>query len=275
MSLILLSTDSVEVVTSAAVTVDVVASYMDASTADPPVVKGSTSGTQPTAITTATTTTVVSAPAASTLRNVKGMTIRNKHASTACDITVQLDRSASNYEKFKVTLLAGETLEYVEGVGFFVVKSTAKIDVKLRVAGSNYVNATTSFTDITGLTYPVESGKHYGFLACLFATNDATTTGAQIGINGPAMTLIQLADQSVVTTSATAAALSAGQATALDTAVSVQTTGSTTARMLQIGGYFNPSAAGTFALRGKSEVAVAAGLTIKVGSWLRLWEFDN
>ena len=35
------------------------------------------------------------------------------------------------------------------------------------------------------------------------------------------------------------------------------------------------AADGTFAVRCASEVAVAAGLTVKAGSWLRLWETDN
>jgi hypothetical protein len=39
-----------------------------------------------------------------------------------------------------------------------------------------------------------------------------------------------------------------------------------------LSGYINPSAAGTFAVRGQSEVAVAAGLTVKKGSWLHLFE---
>ena len=62
---ILTSTDSLEVVTSAACTLDVVTSYVDytASAATP--------GSQNTAITTATTTTIISAPAASTQRQVK------------------------------------------------------------------------------------------------------------------------------------------------------------------------------------------------------------
>ena len=37
-------------------------------------------------------------------------------------------------------------------------------------------------------------------------------------------------------------------------------------------GYINPSASGTFVIRGKSEVAVAAGLTVRQGSWLHIWE---
>ena len=276
MNILLTSTDLVSVITSAAVTVDVSAAFMDASTADPPVVKGSTSGPQLTAISTATTTTVVAAPAASVLRNVKGMAIRNKHATTACDITVQFNRSATLYELFKVTLLAGETLEFVEGVGFWVVKQTAKLFKNLRVS-ADVINATVSFADVTGLTWPVESGKHYNFVAHLYHLSNATTTGAQFGVNGPAITAARFSGISTVTGSATAAAVSAPVSDVVlrDTAIIVQTTGSITVVPTIISGWFNPSAAGTFAIRCASEVAVAAGLTVKQGSFMQLWEADN
>jgi hypothetical protein len=109
------STDAVEILTSAAATIDVHASFLDLSGTTV------TPGKQATAITTATTTTVVSAPAASTWRNIKTLNIRNKHASLSCDVTVQIDISGTNYELVKQTLRAGETLQYIEGVGWFLV----------------------------------------------------------------------------------------------------------------------------------------------------------
>jgi hypothetical protein len=110
------STDLLSLITSAAATVDVVASWVDT---DAPVTPTSNMApdTTPTAITTATTTTIVAAPA-SGVRNVKEFSIRNRHASTATDVTVQLNRSATLYEKFKCALLAGEELTYREGVWF-------------------------------------------------------------------------------------------------------------------------------------------------------------
>lgn len=276
MILLTATTDKIQVISSSASALSVHASYMDCSNADPPVVKGSTSGRTNTAIASAgATTDIVPSPAASTIRNVKGITVRNKDATTACDVTVQFNQNATLFELFKVTLLAGETLEFVEGVGFFVVKSSAKIDVKLRVT-SDYINATTSFTDITGLTYPVESGKHYNFIANLYHIENAATTGAQFGINGPAMTGLTIQELGVVIPSVTAATMQGNLAavTALDTAAIVATASATTPGVVMaiLSGWFNPSAAGTFAVRGKSEVAVAAGLTVKTGSWLRLWE---
>lgn len=121
MSLInlVLTTDKLQLITSAAVTVDVHASFMDlnAGTVTP--------GKQNTAITTATTTDIVAAPASSTVRNVKLLLIRNKHATTPVDVTVVFDANGTDYELHKVTLRAGETLEFSEGVGFFTLTIAA------------------------------------------------------------------------------------------------------------------------------------------------------
>ncbi len=269
------TTDSLEVVTSAAVTVDVVACHMDCTQASPPVFDQPE--TTPTAITTATTTVIVAAPGGTLRRNVKQVSIRNKHASSSVDITVLLDRSTVNYEILKVTLRAGETLEYQEGIGWFVFANEFKLDVKLRVT-ADFINATTSFADITGLTYPVESGKFYNFEAHLYHIENAATTGAQFGINGPAMTAMTIQEIGVVIPSLTASSMQSnlGAVTAVNTAAVAATASATTPGVVMaiLSGYFNPSAAGTFAVRGASEVAVAAGLTVKAGSWCRLWEAD-
>lgn len=276
MLLMTATTDTIKITTSAAVTVDVHASYVDASNANPPVVQGDTMGRQNTAISTATTTTVVSAPGSNDVRNVKTLHARNKHASSSVDVTVLFDQNGTQYELFKATLKTGEHLEYVEGIGFFVVANTAKLDVKVRVSGSDVANSTTSFADITGLTYAVESGKFYGFEAHIFALSAATTTGIQFGVNGPSMTALRVSALSTVTGSATAAAMSAPVAdiTALDTNIVTQTTGPANVTPHILMGYFNPSASGTFALRVRSEVAASA-VTVKVGSWLHLFELDN
>lgn len=267
--------DKIQLVTSAAVTVDVHASYVDASNANPPVVQGDTMGRQNTPISTATTTDIVAAPAANEIRNVKTLHIRNKHATSAVDVTLVYDQNGTDFELHKATLRAGDMLEYIEGIGFFVITSTAKLDAKLRVA-SDVVNPTTSFADVTGLTCPVLTGKHYNFEAHLLYVCNATTTGARFGVNGPTMTAMRVSALQTVTGSATAAALSAPVAdiTAVDTIVSAQTTGPANVVLGILSGWINPSADGTFAVRCASEIAVAAGLTVKTGSWLHIWEPD-
>jgi len=115
MLLLAATTDKLQLVTSAAVTVDVHASFVDRDTSN--VI---TPGKQNTAITTATTTDIVAAPAANTVRNIQTLTIRNRGAA-AQDVTVVFDQNGTDYELHKATLLAGQALIWLDGVGFVVI----------------------------------------------------------------------------------------------------------------------------------------------------------
>lgn len=208
--------------------------------------------------------------------NVQSIHVRNKHATVVTDASIYVDRSATDYELFKATLNPGDVLEYEEELGFFVVKATSKLERMLRVT-ADYVNATTSFSDVTGLTVPVEAGKHYGFECFLMHFANATTSGPRFAVNGPAMTEMRIGGQIMESGGVAAAVMNGnvGDVTALETAVAATTDSSTTLVTSTFGGWFNPSAAGTFAIRAASEIAVAAGLTIKKGSWCHMWEFYN
>lgn len=115
------ATDKIQVITGQAGSVDISATYIDASMANPPVVQGTTSGrTNVAAVTTATTSDAVPSPAASTLRRVTGMCVRNKSTGATQDITVQFNQNATIIELVKVTLKPGESLEYAPELGFYV-----------------------------------------------------------------------------------------------------------------------------------------------------------
>lgn len=273
MLLLLATTDKISLTTSAAASVDVVASIQDKTTSTGAIASAS----QRTAVTTAATTDIVAAPASGVERNIVECTARNKHATQPTDVTVQLNANGTLYEICKATLNPGDTLEYIEGVGYFVVANAAALDKKLIVL-SDVVNATTSFADITGLTTPLLAGKNYNFSCILFHQTNATTTGAQFGVNiGAAPTSLMLAGIAQITSSVTAAAYgSSAGVTALDTAMVVETTGPGAVNMIaEMHGWIKPSADGIFAVRCKSEVAVASGLTVKAGSFCRIWEATN
>src|SRR5579872_6831430 len=118
-----------QVVTDAASSVDVNASYMD--------VNGTTvtPGSAVANISTATTTDVVATPGASTTRNVKTLHLRNAHATVAVTVTVQNNSGGTAYTLHKVVLQAGEMLEYVEGQGFVQYsQSSPVVDVQVFTA---------------------------------------------------------------------------------------------------------------------------------------------
>lgn len=113
---------ALQVVTAAAVALDVYASWVDY-TSPSTFAPDATA----TAITTATTTSVVAAPASGTIRNVKSLYVRNKGAASQT-VTVRVLSSAVAYEVRKVTLSPGDTLVYEEGgLNFEIVKEVGAV----------------------------------------------------------------------------------------------------------------------------------------------------
>lgn len=190
-------TDKLQLVTSAAVAIDVHSSWTDLlSTVVTP-------GRTNTAISTATTTDIVGTPAASTIRNVNGMKIRNKSTTTSCDVTVQYNQNGTLFELIKITLQAGATLEFVEGVGFFVVE-TAYSTLSRRLAlGSDVNNAGVTPAAITGLQMTTGLGT-FKFQYLIRYQAAAVTTGVGFSINHTGTLSFFLANELYVDTSATA-----------------------------------------------------------------------
>lgn len=103
--IILASTsDIIRVVTSHAAQVEVHASFVD--------LNGTTvtPGRTNTLITTATTTTVVASPGASTVRNIKHLNITNDHVGQSCNVTVEHSDGTIVIELMQFVLLPGENM---------------------------------------------------------------------------------------------------------------------------------------------------------------------
>lgn len=101
------TSNKIQVVTDAAADIEAVVSYMDGSTSTW-AVNGGGSDPLP-SITTATTTDLI-AGAASTLRSVRHISLRNNHASTSVNVTVQATDGTDTVTMAKANLLAGESL---------------------------------------------------------------------------------------------------------------------------------------------------------------------
>lgn len=133
------------------------------------------------------------------------------------------------------------------------------------VLASDTANSTTSFADVTGLTFAVTSGETYVFEAWIVYETAATTTGSKWAVNGPASPT--LLSYSVETPTA-------GTSSRLDFASTYDGTGPSTQTsgigqcLAKIEGVVKVSASGTFALRFGSEVASSA-VTAKAGSVMR------
>lgn len=102
------TSDIVRVITGAAAAIKVHASYVD--NAAGVITPGRTN----TSITTATTTTVVGSPAASTHRNLKHLNITNTHASASCNVKVEHFDGTTAIELMGFVLLPGENMVFNE-----------------------------------------------------------------------------------------------------------------------------------------------------------------
>jgi len=168
--------DKVRIVTSASATLDVHASWADNNA-------GSiTLGRTNTAISTPTTTDIVAAPASGVIRNVKTLHARNKHATLSDGVTVTYDQNGTVFELFNATLLAGQSLEYVEGIGFFVTPGLVSATTRVKALTADQSNSTTTLTDVTGLDVTTGTGT-FTFRHDIIYQAAAATTGVRFSVN--------------------------------------------------------------------------------------------
>lgn len=131
-----------------------------------------------------------------------------------------------------------------------------------RRVAANVANSTTSFSDITGLTWTAVSGTSYSFQCSIYFSSAITTTGIGLAINGPAASLIRY--NAIIPTTATAQ--SSFPATTYDATTTLGTAALTTVLEARVTGTVTPSANGTLAIRFRSEVAASA-VTVQAGSF--------
>lgn len=271
--LLLDDNSELRVVTSAAVTVDVHASYVDndAGTTNPVPVN--------TAITTATTTSVVGSPAAGDQRNVQTLIIRNKHASSTNTITVRHDDGTVAADLFGVALGPGETCQYLDGVGWQVLTNGGAIKTaqnqgnnpissvkSVVVLGSDVTNnnaTANTIADVTGLSFPVTSGKKYWFRFQIQYTAAATTTGSRWSISGPGASAMRYASNYALT--ATSETINNGLTAHDLPAASNATSAATAGNTATIEGFYEASANGNVIARFASEISSSA-IVAKAGS---------
>jgi hypothetical protein len=266
------TSQKLEVTTSAATAVDVLVSYVDHTTS------GGVLGDQNTLITTATTTDVLAAPAASTQRQVKMINIMNTGAS-ANIITVKKDISATEYDIVTVSLAQNERLQYLDGRGWVAFANSGAVKNSINqgassitsglsstVLGSNVINnnaTANTIADVTGLNFPVTNGKTYWFQFHIQYTAAATTTGSRWSISGPTTTRLNyMSEYSLTATTSTRNA----QNTAYDLPAAANASSAlTTGNRATIEGMITPSADGTVTARFASEIANSA-ITALAGS---------
>lgn len=148
--------------------------------------------------------------------------------------------------------------------------------VNLKLIGSaDYTNSTASFTDVTAstssLTGAVLTGTTYSFTCTIMVSAAAATTGAQIAINGPTNSFLRynVSYYTAATTTAVWSATTYDPTSAANGTYPVASAGTVITPYFLYGSVVT-TAAGTFAVRARTEVATSA-VTIYRGSHCELF----
>ena len=273
MLLLTATTDKIQLVSSAAGSLDVHCSWQDLSGTTV------TPGRTNTAITAAQTTDIVASPAASTTRNIKTIHCRNKHASSANDVTIVYDQNGTDYELHKVALNAGESLEYVEGIGFFVLAAASTgfgdiIEKRLDATqtGTNGTPAQNWFP--TSGAPNVEAGVVYHFDGLINFTRSAGTTSHTTSfLFGGTATLTYVLWRLSCNTGDTLANAAQNHAAGRSASAVVVKAASTSASeevSMRVEGSVKINAAGTFIPQFQYSAAPGGAPTIQIGSYFYL-----
>lgn len=199
------TSDLIQVVTGQAVTVDVHASWVDNTSGT------ITPGRTNTLITSNQTTTVVASPAASTQRNVQTLNVRNVHATSSCTVTVIHYDGTDGADLIEYTLLAGETMQYVDGHGWKVLTAAGRLAVE---SGGT---ASVTSTELSAVSANARSALVSVMSAV--SVNSAQMTSADNAISA-AVAALSTANSAAHTSIMSAVSVNSAQMTSADNAIS-------------------------------------------------------
>jgi hypothetical protein len=177
------STDILRITTGSAATVDAVAFYVQAAL----------SGGSPAdwnyakqAFSSATSVDLLAGPGSTNFYTIKQISIHNKDASLSCDVTVQLRITGPvDYQLRKETLAPGETLIYMEFVGFYkLAASTTKSGLKSVSTADQSIGASaTAYITGSAITLPPTAQLVAGIVLrwTMLVGKSAAATAAETG----------------------------------------------------------------------------------------------
>jgi hypothetical protein len=186
------------VITSSAADLDVAASWVDKTAT------AATPGYTGTKITTATTTTIIAAPAASTQRGLIACRITNVHASTSNTVTVQVFDGTNAVQIWKGTLAAGQTIQcdgrlWMEDPLVAVgpqgpagpqgatgaTGATGSDGWTYAKLGTDFNTTSATAVNVTGLAFTPLANTEYEFEAVLYQRTNTATVGPRPGCSWP------------------------------------------------------------------------------------------
>lgn len=225
-----------------------------------------------------TETTILSSPTSGKQKVVDYISIYNDDILPNV-VTISYKLSGTNYNILKVTIAAGEKIEYQEGSGFRVLEVNGGVKTvqtkgvypspsdKVRyILGSDITNnnaIANTLEPITGLDFNVLSGESYYFKMVGWYTAAAGTTGARFAVDGPsAINITYYTQNTLAATSMTVTNNVAYNMPATSNANSLPA-GNT----VLVEGFVTPAINGTIQFYVASEVA-NSNITVKQGSFV-------
>jgi hypothetical protein len=224
---------------------------------------------------------IVDSPASLTQRVVDYISVYNSDTASST-VTIEFYDNGSIYDLCIVNLSVGEKIEYQEGCGFKIISTDGSIKIGENIAGltesstikfvlkTGDTNTTsTSFSDITDLSFSVTAGKTYWFRFVIPYATSVTSNGIKLSINGPASPTYLAYFVEVANGASTLGlrkALSTYDATPTST-----NSASTTSNIGIIEGVIKPSSNGTLIGRFGNEAAGQSN-TIKAGAMIKYLE---
>jgi hypothetical protein len=143
---------TLKLTTSSTANVDYTVSYADHTTTT--FTPGNSQGT----IASATTTTILTAPGASTQRQVKDITVRNRHASTGNTVSVIVDVSATQYIATSPMILsAGFTAYWSESTGWIIYDAAGLVKTGAVASSVAWGSITGTLSNQTDLQTELDS----------------------------------------------------------------------------------------------------------------------
>lgn len=269
------ATDKLKLTTDSAATVDVAAFWVDQAAGSPPTAKDA--GRTLTAISSAATTDIVPVPSSGNNRNVKTIIIKNRDASLSVTVTLKLDvnTGTSVYEFPAFILRAGESLTYIEGVGFIpLVDSSASPTLLRRLSaddtGGQAANTAQPWFPTTGtLTLPANS--LYRMKGILSLTTGATTHTTGINFGGTAtLNSIHFLARTVRAAAATLTATFAAIDVVAAANAVTDVTGTQAATVMEVDGIVSINAAGTFIPQFQFSASPTGTITVKKDTFFEL-----
>jgi hypothetical protein len=270
------TTDTLDLVTDSTATVKVLVTWTD-------MVKSSglwlSTNRTGTSISTATTTTILAAPAATEVRAINTVFIVNTHASTSVNVTPRYNANATIFEQPHFLLAPGEALEYIEYLGWYKLAAASSgfgdvLERRLDSAGTGQNIATVQPWFPTTGSVAVEAATVYAIEGLLSLTRSAGVTShtTSIGFGGTAtLTSILWHVQCNTGDTLAAATLSSTSAkAATSTVVKAASTSATEEIMIHLNGSVKINAAGTFIPQFTYSATPGGAPTVNLGSFFQL-----